>query len=90
MKKFNSGAELAKDMGVSEDALQSTFDKYNEIVDGKQKDPWNKRFFQGKWKMDDIFFVAMMQPLLHYTMGGLEVNNKSQVLDKSGKPIPGL
>ena len=40
--------------------------------------------------MDDYFNVAMMTPVLHYTMGGLEIDPESRVLDKSGKPIPGL
>ena len=40
--------------------------------------------------MDDFFNVAWMEPVLHYTMGGLEVNAKSQVINTSGKPIEGL
>lgn len=31
-----------------------------------------------------------MTPVLHYTMGGLEIDAESRVIDKSGKPIPGL
>jgi FAD binding domain/Cytochrome b5-like Heme/Steroid binding domain len=31
-----------------------------------------------------------MTPVLHYTMGGLEIDTESRVLDVSGKPIPGL
>ena len=31
-----------------------------------------------------------MTPVLHYTMGGLEIDAESRVVDKSGKPIPGL
>jgi predicted heme/steroid binding protein len=31
-----------------------------------------------------------MTPVLHYTMGGLEIDPESRVIDKSGRPIPGL
>jgi len=31
-----------------------------------------------------------MTPVLHYTMGGLEIDPESRVIDKNGKPIPGL
>lgn len=31
-----------------------------------------------------------MTPVLHYTMGGLEIDPESRVLSSSGKPIPGL
>jgi len=90
MKKFEHGAELAKDMGVSEDTLKAAFDDYNQIVDGKKQDPYGKRFFQGSWRMNDTFYVAIMEPVLHYSMGGLEVNGKSQVLNQDGNVIPGL
>ena len=48
------------------------------------------QFFQGEWKFDDSFHVAIMTPVLHYTMGGLEIDPESRVIDKTGKPIPGL
>ncbi|KAK7008324.1 hypothetical protein R3P38DRAFT_3211363 [Favolaschia claudopus] len=47
-------------------------------------------FFSGEWKYDDIFHVAVMTPVLHYTMGGLEIDAESRVIDSNGKPIPGL
>jgi succinate dehydrogenase/fumarate reductase flavoprotein subunit len=31
-----------------------------------------------------------MTPVLHYTMGGLEIDPESRVIDTKGKPIPGL
>jgi succinate dehydrogenase/fumarate reductase flavoprotein subunit len=31
-----------------------------------------------------------MTPILHYTMDGLEINSKSCIVDKTGKPNPGL
>jgi succinate dehydrogenase/fumarate reductase flavoprotein subunit len=40
--------------------------------------------------MNDFFNVAIMTPVLHYTMGGLEIDPESRVIDNSGKPIPGL
>lgn len=40
--------------------------------------------------MDDYFNVAIMTPVLHYTMGGLEIDHESRVLSKSGGPVPGL
>jgi succinate dehydrogenase/fumarate reductase flavoprotein subunit len=40
--------------------------------------------------MNDFFHVAIMTPVLHYTMGGLEIDPESRVLDTKGKPINGL
>jgi succinate dehydrogenase/fumarate reductase flavoprotein subunit len=40
--------------------------------------------------MNDLFNVAIMTPVLHYTVGGLQIDPESRVIDGSGKPIPGL
>ncbi|CAL1708060.1 unnamed protein product [Somion occarium] len=70
--------------------LKKTFDDYNVVIRNK-KDPFGKKFFQTEeWSMDDYFNVAIMTPVLHYTMGGLEIDAESRVVGKDGKPIPGL
>ncbi|KAI9044738.1 putative fumarate reductase Osm1 [Aspergillus affinis] len=90
MKKI-SGKELAQEIGCGEAALQKTFDEYNLIADGKKKDPWNKRFFHNMpFNVDDTFHVAVMEPVLHFTMGGIEINEHAQVLNSEQKPFDGL
>jgi flavocytochrome c len=90
MKRFESGEEVAKEMGLDPKVLKATFDKYNEGARTKQ-DPFGKRFFHGgEWKMNDFFHVALMTPVLHYTMGGLEIDPESRVIGTDGTPIPGL
>ncbi|TAQ90098.1 hypothetical protein B7494_g1533 [Chlorociboria aeruginascens] len=90
MKKM-SGKELAKDIGCSPEHLQSTFKAYNEIADGKKKDPYGKKFFHnGPIDINDDFHVAVMEPVLHFTMGGIEINDKAQILNSEGKPFEGL
>ncbi|PLB37159.1 putative fumarate reductase Osm1 [Aspergillus candidus] len=90
MRKM-TGKELAKDIGCGEAALKKTFDEYNQIADGKKKDPWNKRFFHNlPFSIDDDFYVALMEPVLHFTMGGIEINEHAQVLNAEQKPFDGL
>ncbi|KAG6821015.1 hypothetical protein H0H93_007905 [Arthromyces matolae] len=89
MKRFENGNALAAEFGLEPSVLKKTFDDYNQSVRTK-KDPFGKKFFQGEWSFNDFFHVAMMTPVLHYTMGGLEIDPESRVIDKSGKPIPGL
>lgn len=91
MKKVNSGDELAKEIGVSVAQLKATFDEYNDIASGKKKDPYGKKFFQNTpLSVNDNFHVSLMSPVLHYTMGGVEVTPDSEVKDVQGKTIPGL
>lgn len=89
MKRFDSGEALAKEFGLPASVLKRTFEDYNQCVRTK-KDPFGKKFFQGEWKFDDFFNVAIMTPVLHYTMGGLEIDSESRVLDKNSRPISGL
>ncbi|PVF99672.1 putative OSM1-fumarate reductase [Serendipita vermifera] len=90
MKRFESGEAVAKEMGIDPSVLQKTFEKYNAGAKSKN-DPFGKKFFHGgEWKMNDFFHVALMTPVLHYTMGGLEIDPESRVIDTHGTPIPGL
>jgi flavocytochrome c len=90
MRKM-SGKELAKEIGCTPDHLQSTFKTYNDIADGKKKDPWGKKFFINMpLDINDTFHVALMEPVLHFTMGGIEINDKAQVLNQDKQPFDGL
>ncbi|KAI5801514.1 flavocytochrome c [Peziza echinospora] len=90
MKKM-TGQELAKEIGISSEKLQKTFDDYNLIADGKKKDPYGKKFFAAvPFDVKDDFHVALMEPVLHFTMGGIEINDKAEVLNSEGKPFEGL
>ena len=90
MKKM-TGQQLAKEIGCTPEHLQSTFKAYNEIADGKKKDPYGKKFFHnGPVDINDDFHVAVMEPVLHFTMGGIEINDQAQILNSEGKPFDGL
>lgn len=91
MKRFESGAALAKEIGIPESTLAKTFADYSASAKAN-KDPFGKKFFHhADFKMDDIFHVAIMTPVLHYTMGGLEIDPESRVLNGADHaPIPGL
>jgi succinate dehydrogenase/fumarate reductase flavoprotein subunit len=41
------------------------------------------------FEVNDCFNVAIITPVIHYTMGGLKVDEQAKVLGKSG-PINGL
>lgn len=91
MEHFDSGAKLAKDIGIKPAELEATFKTYNECAT-KKSDPWGKKFFRNApFEMKDTFYVATITPVIHYCMGGVEVNELTEVLEeKTGKPIPGL
>eukprot|EP01126_Amoeba_proteus_P045292 TRINITY_DN5063_c0_g1_i1.p1 TRINITY_DN5063_c0_g1~~TRINITY_DN5063_c0_g1_i1.p1 ORF type:complete len:634 (+),score=131.93 TRINITY_DN5063_c0_g1_i1:139-1902(+) len=91
MQKYANGYDLAKDMGISPSALKKTFDEFNGYAKNNN-DPWGLKFFQSApFQLDDSFHVAVVTPVVHYTMGGLKIDGKAQVLKQSdGSPLPGL
>ncbi|KAF2869330.1 fumarate reductase [Massariosphaeria phaeospora] len=90
MKKM-TGKELAKDIGISDKDLQAEFQSYNAIAKGEKKDTWDKKYFHNlPFDVNDTFHVAVMEPVLHFTMGGIEINDQAQCLNGEGKPFDGL
>ena len=92
MRHFKSGADLAREMGIEASKLEQTFKDYNDYATGKKKDPTGKRFFQNHpFHINDEFHVALMEPVLHFTMGGVEIDDQARVLIEDGKkPLAGL
>jgi flavocytochrome c len=91
MKHYKNGSELAQEMGVSSSKLQDTFRKYNEAAKAGKPDQFGKKFFEN-WpvELNEEFYVAIVTPVLHFTMGGLEINEHSEVLNAQKNPITGL
>jgi len=84
MKHFDSGKDLAKEMGISVDVLKKTFADYNSFAQNKN-DPFGKKFFQNlPFQIEDEFWVSVVTPVLHYCMGGLEINKQGEVLSPTG------
>jgi len=89
MKKFNNGAALAKEMGISMQTLEDTFKRYNEGAKSN-KDAFGKKYFHNlPFQPNDEFYVSIVTPVLHYCMGGIQINPEGEVLGPKG-PIKGL
>jgi succinate dehydrogenase/fumarate reductase flavoprotein subunit/predicted heme/steroid binding protein len=95
MKHFTSGETLAKEMGISVDSLKQSFTEYNKIAEasktGESKDPWGKKYFDAlPYDIKDSFYVAVICPVLHYTMGGIKIDTDGACLKDDGTVIPGV
>ncbi len=91
IKKFQSLKDLASAYDIPSSELQSTLERYNGFV----KDKVDLEF--GKPIMDDAspvnrppFYGIRLWPKVHFTMGGVQINIKGQVLDLNQVPIGGL
>lgn len=87
--KADTLEDLAKQIGVDPDNLVEAVNKFNEAVETGGPDEFGRTLFQ--WKIDTPpFYAGARVPTVHHTMGGVEINEKTQVLDVNGNVIPGL
>lgn len=83
--------QVAAKLGIDVSVLRETIHSYQMAADSG-KDDLGKVSFPTAFAENDHFYIACITPSLHYCMGGLEINESTQVL-KAGaekKPVPGL
>ena len=70
--------------------LKATVDRVSQMA----KDGGKDLDFHNRGGLKDLstgkYYIIKAVPSTHHTMGGLKINTKAEVLDKNGKPIPGL
>lgn len=82
-------ADLAKALGMPEDALSATMDKWNAAVAAGTDEEFGRTSFAEA--LDTApFYAIKIAPGVHHTMGGVKINASAQVLDEAGAVIPNL
>jgi len=81
---------LAKAMNVPADALQKTLDMWNAAVKNKKDAEFGRTTGMDNDLSGAPYYAIKIAPGIHYTMGGVKINTNTEVLNKDGKPIPGL
>merc|ERR1712226_1818494 len=115
MKFYESGADLAKDMGVPLQTIVDAHEGHYQAAKKQEKDPdggsfpaypsgktWDepsgktgsgKKFYHniipGSEVATQIFYVAIITPVIHYCKGGLQTTVDGECI-KGGKALPGL
>lgn len=87
--KADSLADLAKQLGMPADKLEATVVEFNKMVEAKNDPKFGRKLFD-RPIVKPPFYATPRAPSIHHTMGGLQISTNAQVLDKKGKPIPGL
>ena len=89
IEEHSNFSELSKSVGIDYNNLEKTINSYNEAFE-KKLDEFNKTTFPYKFNLNDTIYSMIITPSIHYTMGGLKINNKAEVLDVNNKTIKGL
>jgi len=90
LKVYRNAAELAEEMAIPEANLADTFSTYNEAA-RKGWCPSGKSRFPGTpYSTDQQLWVGFVEPVLHYVMGGVAIDDEAHALDADGLRVDGL
>lgn len=84
---------LAKVLDVDAKELEKELEGYDEHLLTGKPDSFGKSNFPGRLLLtpETTYWVALITPVVHYTMGGLEMNTEAAILaEDSSSVIPGL
>lgn len=82
--------DLATEIKVDANNLEETVSKWNQAVKSQRDSEFNRTTGMERDISDGPFFAIHIAPAVHYTMGGLKINDKTQVLNTDNKVINGL
>ena len=89
VKSGDTAEALAAQLGLDGAALQATIDKWNADCDAGQDSQFERQPFTLK-KIEGKLYGYAFGVGAHYMMGGVLINEKTQVLDQDENVIPGL
>ncbi|MDO5532312.1 flavocytochrome c [Sutterella sp.] len=92
VKKYDNLKAMADDLKIPYEQLLKTHETFNGYMAAKKDPDFNCMFFDNSKPIDPnkTILACRLWPRVHHCMGGLEINNNSEVLSVRGKPIPGL
>jgi fumarate reductase flavoprotein subunit len=89
VKEGDTLAALAASAGLDAGNLAKTVESYNGYVVAK-KDPEFGKADLPRQISRPRFYAIAVKPGIHFTMGGIRINGRTQVMSKQKQPIPGL
>ena len=81
--------EIAEKLNMDSKILSETLQKYNAAQkSGKDED--FGRTDMARSLEDGPYYAVEIEPAIHHTMGGVEINTRAQVMNRAGQAVPGL
>lgn len=88
--KADTIADLADSVGIDADALQKTVDNYNDMCAAGEDTEFGKAKEYLTPVEEGPFWILTVADGFYTTVGGLKINENTEVLDADGNVIPGL
>lgn len=81
---------LAKKIGVTPGSLRRTVDEYNRFCEKGHDDHFDKNQKYLRPVQEPRFYAFRIFSSMYGTLGGIKINEKTEVLNKENRVIPGL
>lgn len=88
-EQFDNIEDGSKHFNINEENLKNTIIQYNKYVEQGKDEDFNRRGSLKKIK-EGPFYIQVVAPAVHHTMGGVKINDKNQVQNENGYVIEGL
>ncbi|MDC7954126.1 flavocytochrome c [Liquorilactobacillus mali] len=83
-------AELAENLKIDSNNLTSTLAEWNKAVEAGVDTTFGRKTGMNIKLDAGPYYAIHVAPAVHYTMGGIHVDEKTRVLDGNGYAIPGI
>lgn len=92
VKEYPTLDALAKAYGMDPAVVKATFDKFNKQIEAGKDTDFGRKFDKDIKPLTHApYYVSVMSPKIHHTMGGIATDTSTRVLSVvDDKPIPGL
>ncbi|MDD3429858.1 MAG: flavocytochrome c [Oscillospiraceae bacterium] len=90
VKQADTIEGLAVEIGADSATLASTIETWNKAVAGKSDAAYERATGMDVDISTAPYSAIKVAPGVHHTMGGVEIDTATQVIDTDGKVIPGL
>ena len=88
--RFDTLEDLARAYGMPVEAFIAQVKEFNGYVRAKEDKQFHRPLQLAIVLDKPPFYAVKVWPKVHYCMGGVAINPKAEVLDLTGRPIPGL
>jgi flavocytochrome c len=91
VKSFDSMEELASHYDIPKEPIKQSIAVFNQAVVNRKDLEFGKPILNNAPQiLTPPYFAMRLWPKVHFTMGGVGINERAEVLDRGGKPIPHL
>jgi len=91
IRKFDRIEDLAEAYGIPADEFKATVERYNGYVEDRVDREFGREVLPDASPIaQPPFFGMRLWPKVHFTMGGVQINVRAQVINLDQEPVKGL